>query len=722
MPDVNTFWLDTAEPRMRWDRQAFTFDGRTWDVPASAGIGVDAVTYTGLLLPRCYEPAFGTTAAGAYARLAKTDYTLTTGTAWLEHHRRFNGDVYLHGLNVNEVVKTSASWPINQGFFVSYFAYNAGDSLFPQFECGWGGTPGAGVSIRFWSDNSVDVYEGTAIVGRGKLTDNAYWSGPVGPQNAASGATGRSNAQRTVDLVLLPSRVNELLILSPTEGGGFAHVFEALGTAGGTIVPAGQFWWKVPYGQATVQCAPLRVATAGTLWGPLTTCRYAPPAGGTPQYTIYWSSGNFGSAGWTAEVTNASGTGPFVADGTARQFRLKLVLTGDGTATPFIYGAKVVFPGSAEMTGGTAWNSTQYVLAEPPVSLQVGEGPADVRLTLNYKSPDVVSGSAPLFRTLSNRPVEVRIGTAAYGWFAGRTEPVHLTEAVNDQARVAVLECRDRWKTFEHTLITDFEPLDGMNLGSAFSHLCSLAGYGTAYQNIGTIPYTFPLVTAASRGEWALVPEVGDRVSDWIVRLWEDYARTYYVGWYPGTAGPVFSVLGTAELGTVPMGTVWDTLGGAGGTADLVAREIRYRSLEPEANDIYVWGQNPRTGRVIVAHIADTLSMDPTLAGTARPENWLGERRKYALADPALTSQEAVTWAAQVLYRRLTPVRKLVEWRSGLLFNLNTGLPIWKGQVVRLVTREGTADYRVQAFSGNLVLENTARAWRDITYIGERLA
>lgn len=716
--DVQTFWLDTEEPRLRWDRQTFVFDGRYWDVPSSVNIGVDVVTQTAMLLPVCYSQAFGTVGTGVYARLRKTDYTLATPAKWVEHNRKFDGDCYLHAQGVNEAAITTASWPINQGFFLSYVAYGVGNGVYPQIECGWGGTAGTSVSLRIWSDSSVDVYDGGSIVARGHLSDNAGYTNIYGPQNAPTGATGVQNVQRTVDVVLLPCRVNELLILSPTEGGGFTHQFARVGTAGGTITHAGQFWWYVRQGQATVQCAPLRCAASGTLYSPLTTLRYAPPAGSTPEAVVYYSLNGLATS-VAGSVMDYTGTAPFVADGTAKQFRMRIVLMGDGTASPFVYAAKAVFPGSAELTVGTATDITSYVRAEPPVELSVGEGPADTRLVLHCHSQDVLSGSVPLLTSISNRPVEVRYGTSVR-WFGGRTSAPSYIEAPSDRARDLVLECKDRWRAFETTLITDYEPLDGMNLGSAFSHLCNLAGYGTTYQNIGTINFTLPLTTAASAGEWSLAPEVGDRVSDWIIRLWEDYARTYYVGWFPGTAGPLFTVLGTAELGTVPSGTVWEYAGSAIGTPSCVARDIRYLTLEPEANDIYVWGKHPRSDLVYLSHAPDVSSMDPTLPPGSRPENWLGERRKYALADPALTTQEACDWAAEILYRRLTRIRRLIEWRSGLLIKPN-GVPIWKGDVVKVVARGGTANYRIQALSGSLRLDTPSAHWSDFTYIGERL-
>jgi hypothetical protein len=705
--------LDIVEPRTRYDRQAVTVDGSQWDLYASSGVGVDSVTNTAFLLPLPYTSEWQTTTSGNYARLQKAQYSLTTGTAWAAFDRNaLAGNTYLQSLNINEKVYTPAVG-VNAPIYLSWFAYNAGNSRFAQMKCGWGEQSSHPVELWFNTDNSVEVYRGGTLVSVGNLTDNNSYPDDYGDRLGSEAGKSTQNAGKVVDVILIPTRGRELLILSPTEGGGFNAVFDDIpDDYSDPITESGPFWWYVPNGQATVQCqAPMRFKTAGTVFSLPTTLRYPPLTGETPDITVYFNAPGYGVSSYTESVTDASGAA-FTANGVADTVRLKYVLSGDGTATHYMYAGVIAFGGSAEQTAGGTIDVTPY--QNGGSRLDVGESPSDVTFSFTLKSPaDVVTAGAAGITTMGNRAFDARVGTVAF--ITGRTLDPQYQYGISEEVSKTVFECRDRWEAFDHCLIADPEPLDGVNLGTAFAYFAKLPGYSDSDLDIEYIDFTLPVVAAASQGEWGVIPEVGDTAGEWLNRLYEDFARTYYVGWRPLASGPKFCVYSSITLGTVPSGTVFGTMGSAGFDQSKVYRTFRQTTLRPEANDIYAVGQDRRTRLPIVAHYTDTASANPTTAVNARPANWLGEKWKYSLIAPEIVTQETANWAVGVLSARLSVARKMAEWRSDFLLKAD-GAPIWRGDVVKI---DGYGSYRVNTISATFDHEGMTTPYRDCIYTAE---
>ena len=721
MADVLTVLIDTAEPRMQYDRLTALIDGRDWDMLYSSGsVAVDFVTNTAFLRPACMGSAWQSNGAGDNARLRKTDLVLTSAS-YKEFPLRFAEDYFVHGLNVNETVYTGSVLPINRPMFLSWFQFNVGNDRHKEMECGWV-APASSVSLRVWSDGDCEVWKGTAQVGSGNLIDDKTdYPTAYGGQVPSRSGKGKPGPGERIEILMLPCRRNEVLVLS-NRGGGFNWPFEDVDIEAGTpiITEAGRFWWLMPSpNQVQVQTAIVRFAGSADIYSPPIKLNYPPPTGGTMLATIYHDLPTYGAGSVVGTVVNEFG-GAFTPDGTADTIRIKATLYGDGNNTPFVYGALAYYGGSAGSTSAGNGTITPYMKQIPPPTLDVPDSPQDVRLSMELHSPADIASVMPKPGIIGNRPLTAYIGAVRI--FDGRTEPPKYVDSTFDRSRSLVLECRDRWKAFDTCLITNAEPLDGMNLGSAIRYLAKLPGYSDADLLIDPIDFTLPRVPSASKGEWALLPTVGDTVADWLKRLQEDFAATYQMGWRPTASGPLFTFLGTVTLGTTALGTVYPTLAADaaahGGTASHTrfAREFREQYLEPEANDISVIGQDPRTGKGIRANYQDVLSMEVGAAPASRPDNWLGERRRYALSDPAFTTQEACNWSCALLAERLTPSRRMGEWVCDMILG-PTGLPLWRGDVVKV---DGHGRYRIWSISARLEAELSAWGpWRPTTYTGE---
>lgn len=708
-------YIDSAAPRILLDRQALLCDGRGWDlIDSDENVVIDMATYTAMLRPSPLNPLWQTSASGAYARWRKSDFTLITAAKWGESAFRFSTDFYLESLDVNEIVYTPALLR-NQGVYLSYFNFQTGNELFISMECGFG-APGAGRSFRIWSDGNAEVWVDDVLVGNLRLSGEPDdYPSRLGPLGTGQGAKGRAVPALCIDLLFLPCRLREILIIS-NQGGPANHQYEDIDPtdADPTVTEAAPFWFYVPSGKAKVQVAPLRFATAGVLLQPTQALRYPPPAGTAIAYDGGADLPGYGAASATMSLVDDDGTTPFDPDGSRAAARLRVDLAGDGTNTPFVYWASAELAPTIVSTPSEPTSLLPYLLARQAPRLEVPESPADVLLSLTVKQPyQIEADGATFLRTVGNRPIEVGYGGIAI--LTGTTKSPTWTEGISDEARAMVIEVRDRWKHLESYLLQDPLPLDGMRLDDAVAYFATLPGFDVSETDIDPIDFFVPSVPGASRGEYANLPEVGDKPSDWLRRLWETYAMTHIMGWVPSASGPLFRFRSPASLGTTPVATLYSNLADAAGDVRGVYRTYREINLEPEANSVFVTGRDPRTLLPLIAHYIDLDSVDPTLAVAARPANWLGEERRYGLVDTGITTINGAIYSAGVIASRLVPGRRTAEWTCDLIARLD-GAPAWRGDCVRL---NGFGVYRITSLSAVLQLESPLGQWRPTSYTGE---
>ena len=747
MPDALSFTLDHGQRRLRRDQLNTLIHGgydrnveTNKPVAGWAGFGlvdangdqslfVDRVTATLMFRPVPMLKAWQTNGSGIYARLKKADYTLITGSKWLEHNFNGNSSVALKAQDLHEKVVTSTAWPKNRPFYLSWFiGQNFSDRN--VLELGWSNTGDktAGVALRVFPDGTVEVYKSGVKIGGGNVG---------GTKSEKTAKTG------WLDLFIIPMPKRDLLVIS-REGEGFVHSFADIDEfdTDPTITPAEKFWWYVAEGEVQVECAPLRFLSTGWRTGIVTVFIEPPPAGVVPSFTIFKDLPGYGPAfTLAAKLVTAAvadlGDVDFAPDGVERECRVRVDFSGgDGESTPFVRGVLGQFPGETILTDSAeALVLDQWVTA---ARLEVPESPSSVRLELDMRRPDEIDpeGNAKL-KVVSNRPLKVSLGTVTV--LDGVTEPLSWWEAIDDKARKIAVGVRDRWKALENYRFTDTIPLDGLRLKKAFEDVAASAGFDSTELDVEDAPVTLPTGSTQGHGDWCVQIEVGDTAAEWIQRLHEDYAGTWFLGIVPTANGPVLRFRSPEDLGDIAVFTLYDNVAEAiqkltdEGQTSAEARRLcyqrTYRSfresvLEPEANVVHVTGLDRRTWRPIHSIRYDSpekKSHDPTLPPSLRPENWLGEIRKYAWVDYALATQTETDRAAELLARRLTPVRFMAEWEAELMIDPATGVPLWRGDVVTL---DGKGDYRIVSLSLTIEKEPATGdnwQWRPVRYVGERL-
>lgn len=726
--------LDVAEPRVLRDRLARlvtgTVGGRLqWDLPNSTGVACAELNGTSFLMPVQFHPSWQTSGAAPYNRLAKADYSLTSAK-WLDFcGERCTGDTYLYGLDPAEAVTTHVTWERNRGFYFTYYAFG-GAQTFLQFVCRLGT-----VGVAVYSDGSVRIYKGIATFAD---CDDAHQVGSgsiIAEAKDAKQRAGTPQGQQTslvsgapIDLLVMPWRHRELLVMS-NRGGAFSHTFEdiTLEDEDPTITTAATMSWQCPTMQAKVQASPLRFATDGSLLTYVQTLRQPPEVAATATCRAYYDLPGYGVAPTCAAfLTDAAGTAAFVPDGAEVHCRVAIAMTGDGTNTPWVYGAAAVLPRTTQDTDDSEeFDLTPYVAN---IDLTVPEASSGVTLTLRLLS-DTLVDAVPQIQDMSNRPI--RLDIEGKGTFYGRTGPPRYVHSLNGDMVAFEIECRDPWLALESYRIVDAAAFDGTDIADAIGDLVVMSGYPDTCLDVEEIDYRLPAAEGASDGEWALATEEGDTAASWLDKLTDDFAKGAYVGWYPGAVGgvdqPLFrfrrymSMPLTSDItiyGTVD--EAYTALIAAGRTEaqafaeapGLVWRTFRRDALTIEANDVRVTGWDSLTNTFYQAHDEDAASKVPNTAPSARPANWLGENRTYALVNMALNSQAHAEYVAINKRLFLSTVRQTAEIECQMLMRTD-GYPIWRGDVI---TIHNTGVYRVSSFRASLESERGSSIWRPANY------
>jgi len=728
--------LDPGQDRLAVDALSTLVSGRDWDPTAWEDIWVDPVTNTCMLRPAPKYVGWTTTTSGIYAKWGLSNFTLTPSSGWQAQNVDQGGAfMYYNGLNSSGLAGVGPALGVNQPMVAELFTQGATNAPYGILDVGWSSTGDStgGVALRFYADGSADVYKNGYLVGTysgGGNSPEYFDAGQSTGLTLGGGATPMA-PRGYQSILLIPCRDRELLVVS-SMGGGFCHIFQDLpeGVAGQAITPAETFWFQVqPQAAANLRFAPLQYAASGYLCGVQSNWRFAPPSG-DPTFEVYEALSD--PSGLVTPSVVTPSTNPYSV---ANQVQVKLSLTSGSAPnwTPFVYGCRAYYPAQTEQTSASALELLPYVMA---FNLDVSDTVGGTRATVTLKQPTAIAtaGGAAI-TTMCHRAIQILDEEGMI--LNGIAEPPHWSDSFGfdttayDSNQEIELEIRDMWKLAEEYIFSDPVPLDGMTLADAYALVASMIGLPTSlvYVSPTGADFTLPFM-AASGGEWAFLCDVGDKGSEILDRLHQTYAATWFHGFRPNSTAaspPILSLIDPADTTTgysLPSSaavTLYPSISDSGATWQTLYRSYKTQILEPEANDIWVTGRDPRGGKPILAHKADTASQTVTTVPASRPANWLGSIRKYGWVDPAITTIGAAQYAIGLLYDRLTPAREIVEFECEYLPG------VWRGDLVTLVRPTGDpVTVRIKTFSGSFDHVGTFGSsttpdgvWRPCRYVGE---
>jgi hypothetical protein len=701
-----TVSIDTAQTRVR-QKGLFTLaDYETWDENLSSpDVYKEPLSGWAMLRPRPFYGDWYTSTASPYDKLGVSDYSGLTAANWQEEDRTgIGGGKYLTlkdggSASFGETAVTTTTWGKNRGFYVGFYAFSEG-SDYLALQCGWSNTGNTAENVRvdFYTGGQALVYNDGVLIHRGSV--------------------GRSIQNELVEVLLIPWRRRELLVLTPF-GEGFSVVFDDIeqGSSDPIVVPATKFYWTVPSAFPVVQCAPLKFATSGYVLGLPSQFKRPPVSGATPVLWDDWfNTPNDGTTVGAAVSLTTDGSTAFSADGTEKDCVVRIDLTGAGTSSPWLKGAGASFDPQTASTADSPTPLDEHLVS---ARLTVPDDPGDVSLDLELKAPGTLEqAGATGLRSIGNRPVKASIGSVAV--LDGQSDHCSWEDAWQDAVRTYKMPVRDKWKSLERTILDDPLPLDGMYLHEALEHLLGYVGFSDT--DVESTSYRLPRFGA----EWNLLLRAGDSVADAVRQIMETYAATWFYGFKPTGGGIRFFAKSPDLLGVDPKCVLFATAdqaysyltGTLGQSADLAAENVPYfvysrfaeDILEPEANEVYVTGWDVSGGRPIVRYSRDEDSIEPATPVASRPSNWQGEVLTVGYYDGSLTSVEDVEEVLDAYAPRVTRTRRVVGWDCRMLTYSDGGsiVPLWRGDVVRLVDSDGLqTDYRVGSFEASFDFEGT---------------
>lgn len=700
--------LNHSQKRLRLDRLPVVAAGLQFNTEFQSGVWSCPVKNVTMLFPRCLSGSWSTSNAGDYEKLSKADYTLADGSKWEDRQNQAMTGPWLCTIdsdyNAAAVVTTAPGK--NRGQYIAWYAFGEGSS-FVQMECGWGGDgvfADAEVALRFNSNGSVLVYKNNELVGQG---------------NYSGTKSGQNTSGSLVQIMLLPWCVRELLVYSISAGNGFSHVFADIDPTDEdpTIVPADNFWWKVPAGATQVMCAPMKFAESGYASSEKLSFFEAPlgtdvfeiwenPSwpGADDDYKLYGDPPFEGTVTFEAELRSEDDSTTFTADGIEKVCRIRKTLGGDGNYTPFTYGAQISYASTLANTDGESSEELKVTRLE----FSVGEEPSEVEMEFSVQNPYALQVTAPGCMSQTNLPVKFELDGVT--WMDGKSQPIREEADINEETGFGDFTIRDGWVSLENYLFVEQFPLDDVRLDWAIAALVQAGGYELSDMIISESTYRFPKIVGETAEDWNVLIKPGDTAADWLRRIMEDYAADWHYGFRPTVDGIIFYALSPEDLPSVPQITLYRSIEDAvveGGIPEEDAWKYLVRSfvrtpVPLEANDIRVSGEDPVTGKLIQSYKYDTDSIDPEIAVASRTTKWIGEIRRTGLYNNGLRTQADTDWACEVIYNRLfNEFGALVEIESEILRD-EDDVPLWKSSLIEIFGDPYW--YRILAFGVDFLL------------------
>ena len=638
------------------------------------------------LRPLQLSHAWATTTTGAYARLRKSDWNLTSND-WAEIEYRTPGDYFLLSRGTNEEIESVRVYLKGQPFFIELRAFaTSGDRL-------------EMARIRF-GQYTLALYS----TGETKLTGGDLPSyGRIGfivPRP-------RDISGEFVQLLIQPLGEDRILIYSPSHEWGWIYY--------GPWHVAAPLRVRFPNSQGMVSAMHCIYPSGNVEF--VTPPRYlpvAPSASQTPSIGLdQWDVPE--GCGVIVSVIEADSDSGISWDGSKRAYRVKYVMLSgtepgqnpDGRPnwTPTVYGVRVTMPGVSAGRVGSAYEITDDVVE---LRLTFGQGRDGVQGRIALRRGEQHGGTA----LLHNRLVRIKLGTEPV--FLGFANEPARTFGPNPDARMAlwslesVLALRART-----TQMPAHGPFDGEALEDVVRYLLELLGT-TDEQEIELPDLVGLTMPDGGKGRSAICKvEAGQTVGHWLDFIENVFGYTF--GERCRSGRWVFRMFHPFDPTDDPVKTFYlsdQERIQANKPRHTLAWSYEERAIRPEANELCVDYCTPE-GEHRLMQVVDTDAQDPEKPVAQRPAGWTGERTWALLRESRIRRDEHIRRILQSLISRpgvMDPVR-MAQWTA------EYDPDIWPGDTVRI---QGRGEYVVTGISVNVVRDTDAFYHRPATYAGER--
>jgi len=365
----------------------------------------------------------------------------------------------------------------------------------------------------------------------------------------------------------------------------------------------------------------------------------------TPTLTPFWLR-TTGDPDVTADMLDSAGTGAFIPDG-SRKILPRLILSGDGTCTPFVDGYHLKFPPKYRLYDHGQWDLPDKHLQRISLSdgIDLDDQRASLTLHVNNDDDEKVRGLISRPRVDGQLMVDgVRRGV----WrFEGpkttlRPYPKPCEVTLTGKSLFASRLAQRRFF---------FPPsYNGWTHPDVVSNLLQLAGFPASEIVVEAEDVKLPLTTSASGSDQTGgdATEAESRTQPAFnspVQAFLDYVIENYSGWPLRVDCPnlkwQYQAVEFPTTADVTFCSVDDLTGGRRPTATgyWYEPEVSVQIIPPEANTIWLFGQTD-DGEAIANYFVDYDSIH--FAGDPKPANYMGSVVPVIIVDLMLNTQEAL--------------------------------------------------------------------------------
>ncbi|MGV3619126.1 MAG: hypothetical protein ACO1SV_27685 [Fimbriimonas sp.] len=733
--------LNHAQRRVKRPRIGVT--ARGVDFEEGGGLIVCPATNAVRLIANFEKPEFQTSNSGAYGKLAVGDFAFTDENATpapggsdppLWSPFEYSAGLKYITFNYENVAGvaglTNEVYSPDQGMAVGFFAYSPGNEQDGILgELGWNSVPNgdAGPSLRVYFDGHVELWHDGEFQDRGSLSGTAGY--------------GRA-AQEYVLLTLERGQGRDLVLRSSTGGAvTFRCNWVDPEDDASFLFPATKFWFRVPKGKATVMVCPIVYDASGTGDTRKYHMAEAPGAGETPQTWV--GSDRFplvsgahivghpqGGAA-TVALRSEDGATAFSPDGYAQICRVRLTLTSGlgGITTPWIWGVHMAYREIVAFTSDEEMDLGPYLAT--PVRLTLPDSSQGLDASWEATYLDALELAAP--HCLDGEGTPVRLAFVdpddidpAIVMLDGELLPPVESDSVRRSSGRATMRAVDRLAAARASKVREALPFDGMPFcrpatdGISAVLLCLREmGIDDSETDLPDLNYRMPDVPMpgtdrSPTGEWNCAALAGDLWGNVLERLW-DRAPNVVWGMRPMPGGGYGFHAFEPQPTDPPLAMLFRSVAAAqvadSGLTDAEASRLLYdgatrEALPLEGNEVRVMGYDPGRRAPIAAVAIWEESADPTTPAASRFPGWIGRRRGVEFSDPGLTKIEECARVCEQLFTAVTTNLELVPYVAELPFAAD-GIPVWRGELVRLDDAFGKGDpYDVRTAAWQVELQD----------------
>lgn len=557
--------VDHSQRRISADRLQVFSCGRDFDTINFSNCWMDEITFTLMLEPMFVNSLFQTTNTGIYQKLGLSSFTLDDSSKWEERQDNTIKGPWLCVKDTSSSGRNAISnspLGLNRGVYICTFMSNQGKNVnLLDFGINPSIDHNSGWYFKMFSGGNLEVYKNGVLLKNGNFHGKGFHPSEKKSSNSTS-----SIILSTVELWIQPFRDKDLLIYSPSHGGGFYVTDPDISDEEENpiiISSLDKIWIESVHGLTQVMVCPTRFQSSGYVTSKDVSF-FEPPEltdvkdtylnddwlGGEQEYKIFGSSSNSGNTeNLILEILDEDGN-IFVPDSNRQICKMKVSFsTGNDHYSPYLYASLFSYKYRVDDTDGSEKSDITEFISSCSLSLGQRAGDCNLDLSIN-KADHIEQNVTPKISIIENRPVLLSLDDVPLLSMVNKIKDDDYS--FNDEVNRISMECFTYWNLLEQYEFVERIPWDDFYFKDALVYIGELSGIPVERINITDENFRIKYNPGKDSNDFKLIAKVGDNADEWFIKLIELFAPTYYYGIRPSVDGDELYALSPDDLGTEP--------------------------------------------------------------------------------------------------------------------------------------------------------------------------